>query len=79
MGDQNACRFYDDIFYLDDYEGCIDKETAQLIGDACKENKKFCQSGVIVTGQTVHEAWESLYYLEKSAKLKILQCLLEKK
>lgn len=71
MGDQNACRFYDDIFYLDDYEGLVlDKETAQPIGDACKENNIvfLANHGVIVTGQTVHEAWESLYYLEKACK-----------
>ena len=71
MGDQNACRFYDDIFYLDEYEGLVlDKDTAQPIGDACKENNIvfLANHGVIVTGETIHEAWESLYYLEKACK-----------
>ena len=71
MGDQNACRFYDSIHYLDEYEGLVlDKETAKPIGDACK-NKNIvflANHGVMVTGETIHEAWESLYYLEKACK-----------
>ncbi len=71
MGDQNACRFYDDICYLDEYEGLVlDKETAQPIGEACKDKNIvfLANHGVIVTGESIHEAWESLYYLEKACK-----------
>ena len=63
MADQNACRFYDSIFYLDNYEGLVlDKQTALPIGDACKEKNIvfLANHGVIVTGESIHEAWESL-------------------
>tara|TARA_Y100001960_G_C14736279_1_gene860477 strand:+ start:756 stop:1499 length:744 start_codon:yes stop_codon:yes gene_type:complete len=71
MADQNACRFYDSIFYLDNYEGLVlDKQTALPIGDACKEKNIvfLANHGVIVTGESIHEAWESLYYLEQACK-----------
>ena len=71
MADQNACRFYDDIYYMDDYEGLVlDKETAKPIGDASKNHDIIflANHGIIVTGETIYQAWESLYYLERACK-----------
>ena len=75
MADQNACRFYSNINYLDEYEGLIlNKQAANPIGKAMIEADILflANHGVIVTGNTVFEAWESLYYLEKACRAQIL-------
>ena len=75
MADQNACRFYSNINYLDEYEGLVlNKQTANPIGKAMVEADILflANHGVIVTGNTVYEAWESLYYLEKACRAQIL-------
>ena len=82
MADQNACRFYNNITYLDEYEGLVlDKHTAKPIGDSMKESDVLFLSnhGIIVTGNNVYEAWESLYYLEKACRAQILAMSLGKK
>ena len=74
--DQNACRFYGRIAYdrdyagmaLDDHEGA---RVAGLLGD--DKNVLFMGNhGVMVVGETVAEAFDVLYYLEKAAKLHVL-------
>ena len=75
MADQNACRFYSNINYLDEYEGLVlNKQAANPIGKAMIEADILflANHGVIVTGNTVFEAWESLYYLEKACRAQIL-------
>lgn len=74
--DQNACRFYGRIAYdrdyagmaLDDHEGA---RVAGLLGD--DKNVLFLGNhGVMVVGETVAEAFDELYYLERAAKLQVL-------
>ncbi|PPR16157.1 MAG: Decarboxylase NovR [Alphaproteobacteria bacterium MarineAlpha9_Bin3] len=75
MADQNACRFYNNISYLDEYEGLVlNKHTAKPIGDSMIEADILflANHGIIVTGNSVYEAWESLYYLEKACRAQIL-------
>ena len=75
MADQNACRFYSNINYLDEYEGLVlNKQAANPIGKAMVEADILflANHGVIVTGNTVFDAWESLYYLEKACRAQIL-------
>ena len=75
MADQNACRFYSNINYLDEYEGLVlNKQAASPIGKAMVEADILflANHGVIVTGNTIYEAWESLYYLEKACRAQIL-------
>jgi ribulose-5-phosphate 4-epimerase/fuculose-1-phosphate aldolase len=76
MLDQNACRFYERIAYdrsyagmaLDDTEG---QRVASLLGDS--NSVVFLGNhGVLVIGQTVAEAFDELYYLEKAAQLQVL-------
>ena len=76
MLDQNACRFYGRIAYdrgyagmaLDDAEG---ERVARLLGT--DKNVLFLGNhGVIVVGETVAEAFDELYYLEKAAELQVL-------
>ena len=74
--DQNACRFYGRTAYdrdysgmaLDDHEGA---RVASLLGDD-KSVLFLGNHGVLVVGETVADAFDELYYLEKAAKLQVL-------
>ena len=76
MLDQNACRFHNRIAYdrsyagmaLDDTEG---ERVAHLLGDD-KSVLFLGNHGVLVVGESVAEALDELYYLEKAAQLQIL-------
>ena len=75
MADQNACRFYNNISYLDDYEGLVmDQHTANPIGNAMTDSDILflANHGIIVTGDNVYDAWESLYYIERACRAQIL-------
>lgn len=76
MLDQNACRFYGAIAYdrnysglaLDPHEG---ERVAALFGDD-KEVLFLGNHGVMVIGETVADAFDLLYYLEKASELQVL-------
>jgi ribulose-5-phosphate 4-epimerase/fuculose-1-phosphate aldolase len=75
MCTQNAFRFWDRIAYDEDYAGVA------LSND---EGDRMCQAlgskdilflrnhGVLVTGGTVAEAYDDLYYLERTAMVQVL-------
>jgi len=74
--DQNACRFYERVGYDRDYSGMAldDSEGARvagLLGDD-KSVLFLGNHGVLVVGNTVAEAFDELYYLEKAAQLQVL-------
>ena len=76
MLDQNACRFHGRIGYDRDYAGMALDDTegervASLLGDD-KSVLFLGNHGVIVIGETVAEAFDELYYLEKAAQLQVL-------
>lgn len=65
---QNAIMFHDQIAVDPDYEGLAFDEAegdriARLIGN--RSILFLANHGVIVTGATVHEAYDRLYYLER--------------
>lgn len=76
MLDQNACRFHNRIAYdrhyagmaLDDSEGA---RVASLLGDE-KSVMFLGNHGVLVIGETVAEAFDELYCLEKAAQVQWL-------
>jgi ribulose-5-phosphate 4-epimerase/fuculose-1-phosphate aldolase len=76
MLDQNACRFYGRIAHdrhyngiaLDDNEG---ERVAKLLGDG-QSVLLLGNHGVIVIGETVAQAFDELYYLERAAELQLL-------
>jgi ribulose-5-phosphate 4-epimerase/fuculose-1-phosphate aldolase len=76
MLDQNACRFHNRIAYdrhyagmaLDDSEGA---RVASLLGND-KSVMFLGNHGVLVIGETVAEAFDELYYLEKAAQVQWL-------
>ena len=75
MLDQSACRFHDRIAYDRDYPGMAldDAEgarVANLLGDG-KSVLFLGNHGVIVIGETVAEAFDELYYLERAAQVQV--------
>lgn len=73
--DNNTARFYERIAYDTDFGGIADTdEEGERIGASFKGQKILMMGnhGVTVLGETVAEALESLYYLEKACKTMIL-------
>ena len=75
MCTQNAFRFWDRIAYDDEYSG-VALSTAEgnrmcrALGD--KDILFLRNHGVIVSGRTVAQAWDDLYYLERAAMVQVL-------
>ena len=74
--DQNACRFHGRIAYDRDYAGmALDAAEGQRVAGLLGAGKNVLfmgNHGVIVVGSTVAQALDSLYYLERAAKLQVL-------
>ena len=73
--DNNTARFYERIAYDMDYAGIADTDKeGQRIGSTFQGKKALMMGnhGVTLLGETVAEAFESLYYLEKACKTMIL-------
>lgn len=73
--DNNTARFYGRVAYDTDYGGIATAEEegeriAQFLGN--RDIMLMGNHGVTVIGQTVAEAFEDLYYLEKACKTLIL-------
>jgi ribulose-5-phosphate 4-epimerase/fuculose-1-phosphate aldolase len=72
---QNALRFHDRIAYDDQYNGLAldDVEGERMV--RCFGDKRvlfLANHGVIVTGRTVAEAFDGLYYVERAAQAQVL-------
>ena len=76
MLNNKACRFYKRIAYDSEYNGMpLDKEEGMRVVRKLGQDKSVLfmgNHGVLVIGQTVAEAFDELYYLEKTAQLQIL-------
>jgi ribulose-5-phosphate 4-epimerase/fuculose-1-phosphate aldolase len=75
MAEQNALRFHDDIAYDDLYNGLVTDEAegdrlARALGT--KRVMFLASHGVIVAGETVADAFDALYYLERACRLQVL-------
>lgn len=73
--DQNTARFFDRVAYDMDYGGIADREEegeriASLLGD--KKVMIMANHGVLVAAETIAEAFDLLYYLEKACQTLIL-------
>jgi ribulose-5-phosphate 4-epimerase/fuculose-1-phosphate aldolase len=76
MLDQNACRCYERIAYDRNYSGMAlqaseGARVASLL-DGGKSVLFMGNHGVIVVGNSVAQAFDELYYLEKAAALQVL-------
>jgi len=74
--DQNACRFYGRIAYDRDYAGmALDATEGERVAALMRDGKSVLfmgNHGVMVIGQSVAQALDELYYLEKAAKVQVL-------
>lgn len=76
MLDQDACRYHRHIAYDRDYQGmALDADegarVAGLLGDG-KTVLFMGNHGVLVIAESVAEAFDELYYLERAAALQVL-------
>jgi ribulose-5-phosphate 4-epimerase/fuculose-1-phosphate aldolase len=74
MAGQNALAFYDDIAYVD-YNGlALDFSEGERLATALgnKSVLMLRNHGVLVTGQSVAQAFERLYFLERACQAQIL-------
>jgi len=75
MAHQNAVMFHDDIAYEADYGGlALDVSEGERLARALgSKSVLFMRNhGVLVVGQTVAEAFERLYFLERAAMTLVL-------
>jgi ribulose-5-phosphate 4-epimerase/fuculose-1-phosphate aldolase len=76
MLDQNACRFHQRIAYDRDYSGmALEASEGERVALVLGESKNvlfLANHGVIVVSNSVAEAFDELYYLEKAAQLQVL-------
>ncbi len=75
MVHQNAARFYGDIAYDDDFGGvAVDinegDRMAEVMGD--KRILFLANHGVVVVGETIAQAFDDFYYLERAAQVQVL-------
>jgi ribulose-5-phosphate 4-epimerase/fuculose-1-phosphate aldolase len=72
---QNALRFYGRVAYDDAYNGlALDESEGDRIAEALGDASILflANHGVIVTGETVAEAFDGLYYLERACETQVL-------
>ncbi len=74
--DQNACRFYGRIAYDRHYAGmALDTSEGERVAALMQDGQSVLfmgNHGVMVIGQSVAQALDELYYLEKAAKVQVL-------
>ena len=71
---QNSLRFYNDIAYDDTYNGLAESPEEGARIAACLGGKRvlfMANHGVVVTGPTVAEAFDRLYYLERACEVQV--------
>ncbi len=72
---QNALRFHGDVAYDDDYNGVAeDPSEGERMADAMGGNRVLflAHHGVIVVGETVAQAFDDLYDLERACEVQVL-------
>lgn len=75
MMHQNSARFYGEIAYDDHFNGIADatdegERMAAAMGD--KKVLFLANHGVVVVGDTIAQAFEDFYYLERACQVQIL-------
>jgi len=72
---QNALRFHGDVAYDDDYNGVAEDtaEGARMAGVLGGNRVLFlAHHGVIVIGDTIAQAFDDLYYLERACEVQVI-------
>ncbi len=72
---QNSLRFWNDVAYDWDYNGLAEDAAEGDRIASCLGDKKVLfmgNHGVMVVGETIAEAFDDLYYLERACQLQVL-------
>lgn len=76
MLDQNAMRFYGRIAYDENFNGmALDDDEGERIGGTVEDGKSvvfMANHGVAVVADSVSQAFDENYYLERACKLQVL-------
>jgi ribulose-5-phosphate 4-epimerase/fuculose-1-phosphate aldolase len=75
MAVQSALMFHDDIAYDAEYNGlAFDRAEGERLARALGEKSVLMMGnhGVLAVGETVPEAWERLYFLERASQAQVL-------
>jgi ribulose-5-phosphate 4-epimerase/fuculose-1-phosphate aldolase len=75
MVHQNSARFWGEIAYDDDFHGvATDTHEGDRMAEAMGEKRILflANHGVIVVGETIAEAFDDFYYLERAAQVQVL-------
>jgi ribulose-5-phosphate 4-epimerase/fuculose-1-phosphate aldolase len=75
MVSQNALQFFGRVAYLDEYGGLAldDSEGDRMAAAMGDKTVLFLgHHGVVVTGATIHAAWNDLYFLERACMVQVL-------
>ncbi len=76
MIDQNAMRFHDRVAYDETFNGmALDDGEGRRIGGTIEDGKSvvfMANHGVAVIGESVAQAFDENYYLERACKLQVL-------
>jgi ribulose-5-phosphate 4-epimerase/fuculose-1-phosphate aldolase len=75
MVSQNALQFFGRVAYLDDYGGlALDDSEGDRMAEAMGHRTVLFlgHHGVIVTGATIHAAFNDLYFLERACMVQVL-------
>lgn len=75
MVSQNALQLFGRVAYLDDYGGlALDHSEGDRMAAAMGDKTVLFlgHHGVIVTGPTIHAAWNDLYFLERACMVQVL-------
>lgn len=73
--EQNALRFYGDVAYDTAYAGlALEVEEGDRLANALGDNRVLFMAnhGVLVVGETIAQAFDDLYYLERACQVQIL-------
>jgi ribulose-5-phosphate 4-epimerase/fuculose-1-phosphate aldolase len=75
MVHQNSARFYGEIAYDDHFNGIADatlegERMAEAMGD--KRILFLANHGVVVAGETIAQAFDDFYYLERACQVQVL-------
>lgn len=72
---QTSAKFHGRVAYYDDYNGlALDAAEGDRIAEALGDKQVLfvANHGVVVTGDTVAQAFDDLYYLERACQLQLL-------
>lgn len=78
MAHQTACRFFGRIGYEEEFGGiAVTEEEGERIASQAKDNSHvdcmfLANHGVVCSGESVAQAFDDLYYLERAARQQVL-------